>query len=88
MKFNITCQGRPIGNDIDIQIDAEGDENISAVTCILDAFEIASDDLSETPVVSFHRTINQAGEGRPGQLHKFVVSRAKRISSGQKYGPI
>lgn len=56
MKFAISIQRALSGNDIDVQIDAEGDETISAVTCTLDGMEIGSDDLADTPVASFHRS--------------------------------
>jgi hypothetical protein len=73
MKFTITCQRAFSGNDIDLQIEAEGEETISAVNCSLDGAEIGSDDLMETPVVSFHRSFPQAGEARPGETHKLTV---------------
>jgi hypothetical protein len=73
MKFTIAYQRALSGNDIDLQIESEGDEAIFAVTCSLDGFGIGSDDLADTPVVSFHRTFSQAGEARPGQTHKLVV---------------
>src|SRR5215467_3464945 len=73
MKFNITYQRALAGNDIDVQIDAEDKETIGSVRCSLDGFEIGCDDLSDTPVVSFHRSFPQAGDARSGQTHKFVV---------------
>ena len=73
MKFAISRQRALSGNDIDVQIDAEGDETMIAVTCVLDGLEIGSDDLAETPVVSFHRSFCGVGDARPGQTHKLVV---------------
>ncbi len=73
MKFNVAYQRAVIGNDIEIQIDAENEEIISGVNCTLDGFGIASDDLSETPVVSFHRTLSRVGEARPGEVHRLLV---------------
>jgi len=73
MKFNLNYQRALIGNNIDVQIDAETGEIISGVNCTLDGFEIASDDLSQTPVVSFHRTFSLAGDASSGQAHKLVV---------------
>jgi hypothetical protein len=73
MKFTIAYQRAFSGNDIDLQIESEGEEVICAVTCSLDGVGIGSDDLADTPVVSFHRTFSQAGEARPGQTHKLVV---------------
>jgi hypothetical protein len=73
MKFTIACQRAVAGNDIDLQIEAEAAEEIVGVTCLLDGSEISSDDLRGTPVISYHRTVGQAGEARPGQTHHLIV---------------
>jgi len=73
MKFTIARQRAFSGNDIDLQIEAEGEELIFAVRCSMDGVEIGSDDLTETPVVSFHRSFRQVGEARPGETHKMIV---------------
>ena len=73
MKFNISYQRAFVGNDIEVQIDAEGDEVITAVEYNLDGFDLPQDDLTETPVVSFHRTLSQVGEAGGGKLHKLIV---------------
>jgi hypothetical protein len=73
VKFTIAYQRALLGNDIDIQIDAETNEIISAVNCTLDGFEVASDDFSQTPVVSFHRSLSQVGDAGPGKVHKLMV---------------
>jgi hypothetical protein len=73
MKFVIAYQRALMGNDIDVQVDAEAEEVISAVVCILDDFEVSSDDFSAAPLVSFHRTLNNAGQTGPGQTHKLIV---------------
>ena len=73
MKFTIACQRAFSGNDIDVQVEAEGEEAIVAVTCSLDGNEIGSDDSSQTPVISFHRSFSQAGEARSGEMHKLIV---------------
>jgi hypothetical protein len=70
MKFNLTYQRILVGNDIDVQMDAESGEIISGVKCTLDGFEMASNDLSQTPLTSSHRTANQAGDAGPGQTHE------------------
>jgi hypothetical protein len=62
MKFSITYQRAFMGNDIEIQINAEADEVISAVDYNLDGIGLPADDLSETPVVSFHRSFSRVGE--------------------------
>ena len=48
MKFNISYQRAFVGNDIEVQIDAEGDEVITAVEYNLDLFALLQDDLAET----------------------------------------
>jgi len=73
VKFNISYQRAFVGNDIEVQIDAEGDEVITAVEYNLDGFDLLQDDLAETPVVSFHRTLSQVGEAGRGKLHKLIV---------------
>jgi len=73
VKFNISYQRALLGNDIEVQIDAEGDEVITAVEYNLDGFDLPQDDLSETPVVSFHRTLPHVGEAGQGKLHKLII---------------
>jgi hypothetical protein len=85
VKFTITYQRALMGNDIDIQIDAEADEIISAVNYNLDGFELPADDLSQTPVVSFHRTLSRAGEAEPGQLHKLLVEVLGKPGEASKF---
>ena len=62
MKFNIAVQRALMGNDLDIQIDADGDEQIVRVTYTLDGFDLDGDDYTDNPVVSSHRTFSQAGD--------------------------
>jgi hypothetical protein len=85
MRFDLTHQRAIIGNNIDVQIDAEHGEVISEVNCTLDGFEISSDDLSQTPVVSFHRTFNQAGDAIAGQAHKLDVEVIGKPDEPNKY---
>lgn len=73
MKFNISYQRALIGNDVEVQIDAERDEVITSVEYNLDGFDLDGDDLSKTPVVSFHRTLLRVGDAGPGKLHKLIV---------------
>ena len=86
MKFNLTYQRALVGNDIEIQIDAENGEIVFGVNCTLDGFEIASDDFSQTPVVSFRRALNQAGEASPGRTHKLIVEVIGKPGEASKYG--
>jgi hypothetical protein len=85
MKFDLAYQRALFGNDIDVHIDAESGEIISGVNCTLDGFEIASDDLSQTPVVSFHRTFHQAGDAGSGQAHKLVAEVIGKPGEPNKY---
>jgi len=73
MKFNISYQRAVVGNDIEVQIDAEGDELIVSVDYVLDGFDLDGDDLSDAPVVSFHRTLSHVGDAGPGKRHKLTV---------------
>ncbi len=74
MKFSIVCQRAFVGNDIDLQIDAEAEEVIVGVTCSLDGTDVASDDLTDAPAIFYHRSFSQVGEAQPGQVHKLVVA--------------
>jgi hypothetical protein len=85
VKFSITYQRAIMGNDIEIQIDAEAGEVISAVDYNLDGFGLPGDDLSETPVVSFHRTLSRVGEAGPGRLHKLIVEVRGQPDEASKY---
>jgi hypothetical protein len=85
MKFDLSYQRALIGNNIDVQIDAEPGEIISGVNCTLDGFEIASDDLSQTPVVSYHRTFSRAGDATTGHAHKLVVEVIGKAGEANKY---
>ncbi len=85
MKFDLTYQRALLGNNIDVHIDAETGEIISGVNCTLDGFEIASDDLSQTPAVSFHRTFTQVGDASAGQAHKLVVEVIGKPGEANKY---
>jgi hypothetical protein len=73
MKFTIACQRAAIGNDIDLEIEADKGEAMFVVICTLDGIEISTDDFRETSVVSFHRTFSQVGEARAGETHKLLV---------------
>ena len=85
MTFDLTYPRSLIDNNIDAQIDAESGEIIFGVNCPLDSFEIASDNLSQTPVASFHRTFSQAGDASAGQAHKLVVEVIGQPGEANKY---
>lgn len=73
MKFTIANQRAIMGNDIDVTVEADEAETITGVVCSLDGFEIGAEDFSATPVVSFHRLFNKAGDAGPNQTHKILV---------------
>lgn len=86
MRFNIAVQRALIGNDLDIQIDADGDEQIVKVIYNLDGFDLANDDYTDNPVVSSHRTFSQAGDAGPKMLHKLIVQVQGSVDQPTKSG--
>jgi hypothetical protein len=84
VKFAIRSERALLGNDIDVQIDAESDEMITLVICTLDGCEVGSDDLSQAPVVSFHRTFCRVGEAQAGKLHRFMAEVFGNFGEGSK----
>jgi hypothetical protein len=74
-----------IGNEIAVQIETETEEVILGVNWILEGFEIASDDLSQTPLVSFHRTCIQVEEACSGQSHKVLMEVISKSGEANKY---
>lgn len=52
MKIDITHKRAPIGNDITVKVNAEGEERISSVQTKLDRFNIGNDRLNP-PNVSY-----------------------------------
>jgi hypothetical protein len=73
MLVDIAYQRALIGNDLDVQIDAQKNP-ITSVVCTLDGIEVAADDLTKTPVMSFHRTFSQVGKASAGQNHELLVT--------------
>ena len=73
MKFTISAQRALQGNDIDIQIEADGDEVIAKVAYNLDGFSLDSNDFTQNPLVFFQRTFSQAGDAGPRKLHQLIV---------------
>jgi hypothetical protein len=85
MKFDLTYRRALVGNEIDVEIEAEAGEAIYGVNCTLDGQSIAAEDISETPVVSYHQTINHAGDAGHGIAHKLVVEVVGKPGEASKY---
>jgi hypothetical protein len=60
MKFTLSYSKALLGNDIDVQVGAEDQEEISRVTIVLDGFEL-SDEVLQAPCVSYQRSYLQVG---------------------------
>jgi hypothetical protein len=73
MKFTLSYARALLGNDIDIQIEAEDGETINRVTVLLDGFQL-SDELLQESSVSYQRTFLQAGSAGPHNEHKLTVA--------------
>jgi len=86
MKFEISIQRNIIGNDLDVQINAEGDEVIVSVDYVLDGFTLASDDFNDAPLNFLHRTFSRAGEAGPGKQHRLIVKVHRKAGSTDRNG--
>jgi len=87
VKFDISVQrNNIIGNDIDIRVEAEGDEVIVSVDYILDGFNLDTDNFNDTPLNSLRRTFSQAGDARPGKQHRLIVKVHGKPGSSDKNG--
>lgn len=75
MKFTLSYCRSVVGNDIDIQIEAENGHEIARVRAVLDGFEL-SDEVLEIPPVSYQRTYLQVGSATPHAEHKLTVAAA------------
>jgi hypothetical protein len=73
MKFSIQHRRSIVGNDIDVSIEAGGDQVISHVTTTLDGFDIGDDEL-DPPCASYERQFLQAGDASPHLEHELVVT--------------
>jgi hypothetical protein len=74
MKFVFTIQRNPLGgNDIDVQITADGDETMSAISVILDDSELCNVSVDES-TMSWERMFLRAGSGSPGMDHVLVAT--------------
>jgi hypothetical protein len=77
MKFAFTIQRNPLGgNDIDVQITAEGDETITTVSVLLDDSELCNVSVDES-TTSWERMFLRAGSGSPGMDHVLVATAIK-----------
>ena len=74
MKFAFTIQRDPLGgNDIDVQITAEGDETITSITVRLDDSELCNVSVDES-TTSWERMFLRAGSGGPGNDHVLIAT--------------
>jgi len=73
MKFAIMHQRSIVGNDINVGIEADGDQTISHVTTTLDGFDLGDDEL-DPPCASYERQFLQAGDASPHRMHELVVT--------------
>lgn len=73
MKFTLAYQRALAGNDIDVQIQAEGREIISNVQIVLDGFDLINETV-DPPAIQYQRTILQAGSAAPHMEHSLVVT--------------
>jgi hypothetical protein len=73
MKFTLAYQRAVMGNDIDVQIQAEGSEVIANVQIVLDGFDLANEAV-DPPAIQYQRSILQAGDAAPHKEHNLVVT--------------
>jgi hypothetical protein len=85
MKFDLNYHRALMGNDIDVEIEAEAGEAIYGVNCTLDGQSIGAEDFSETPVVSYHQTFNHVGDAGHGIAHKLIVEVLGKPGEASKY---
>jgi hypothetical protein len=74
MKFVFTIQRNPVGgNDIDVQITADGDETMSAVVVRLDDSELCNVLVDES-TTSWERAFFRVGSAGPGIDHILIAT--------------
>ena len=73
MRFRLDNRRDVRGNRIEIEVVAERERVIAAVTTVLDDFELGTDTFSPE-AVHFERVFRQAGEAGPGRGHTLVVT--------------
>jgi hypothetical protein len=73
MKFTLAYQRALMGNDIAVQIQAEGKEVIANVQIALDGFDLANEGV-DPPAVQYQRSILQAGDAAPHKEHNLIVT--------------
>ena len=72
MKFAISVSRGVVGNNIQVQVQAEAKEVIARVVTTLDNFGIGDDSLSP-PSTSYDRTWIQVGSAGPHMDHTLTV---------------
>ena len=73
MKFTLNHSRALTGNDISVDVEAEGEEAIQRVETKLDGFSVGEDEL-ENSSDSYQRVFSGAGEAGPGTEHTLVVT--------------
>jgi hypothetical protein len=73
MKFSTQRQRAIAGNDLVIGIEAERDELIARVACVLDGAELGSDEL-DPPAVSYQRDFSHVGNAGPRMAHELKIT--------------
>jgi len=73
MKFAVTNARAFMGNNISVDICAEGDESIRSVTVTLDGFDIASEDVANG-TTEYKKVFNGKGDAGPGMDHTLNVT--------------
>lgn len=82
MKFKLAYQRALMGNDIDVQIEAEGKEVMANVQIVLDGFDLVNEPL-DPPAIQYQRTILQAGNAAPHMEHSLVVTAIDTAGTGR-----
>ncbi|MDD2335274.1 MAG: hypothetical protein PHD01_01715 [Geobacteraceae bacterium] len=82
MKFNIETKKESIGYRVDVQVNAEGGEEIASVSTTYENFEIGNDYLSPSEV-QYQRIFTQVGGYTPGVERTVVVSATNNAGKQQ-----
>jgi len=73
MKFTLNHSRALSGNDISVDLEAEGEEKIQRVETKLDGFSLGADVLEDSSD-SYQRVFSGVGDAGPGTDHTLVVS--------------
>jgi hypothetical protein len=73
MKFKASHARAVTGNNIEVEVECDGDEEIIHVKVELDGFPLADDDL-ESPAEEYDNQFLNKGDAGPLMDHKLVVT--------------